>query len=437
MGNETLPKVLAVSLSTWRSDSGIHTQTDLFKFWDPERLAQIYTKSDLPDTPVCHTFFQISENAIIRSVLTRKPVGRRVENGAHADERTQRAAEAERELYEKAHRKKSWLMTLLREAVWAFGKWKTKALLSFIDDFSPDVFFMPVYPVIYMGWLQLYILKKYPKPYVCYLADDNYSYMACGKNPLAYIHRFFLRGVVRKLSTGCREMFTITKTEAQDTDRLFSTQSVVLTKGIDYSGLSFSEKEVSEPIKMVYTGKLVIGRASSLVLISEALAAINADKLRVTLDIYSPDVLDGATMKKLNDNGCTFKGVVPREQIAAIQESADITVFVESLEKRYINAARLSFSTKLTDYFSSGKCILAIGDAHIAPIAYLRENDAAIIAESAGEIKSQLMRLVNDPALIRAYGRKAFECGKRNHDESKVKETFISTIRRAASPSGE
>lgn len=430
--NGLLPRVLAVSLSTWRSDSGIHTQTDLFKFWAPNRLAQIYTKSDLPDTPVCRRFFQISENAVIKSVLTRKKVGKEVENGAKTKADEAKAVDEERALYERAHRKKSWLMTLLREAVWFLGNWKTKELLSFIDGFSPDVYFLPVYPVVYMGWIQLFILKKRPKPYVCYLADDNYSYMACGKNPLAYIHRFFLRGVVRKLSEGCNEMFTITRTEAQDTDRLFGTHSVVLTKGIDYEGVSFSEREVSEPIRMIYTGKLVIGRASSLVLISDALAEINADRSRMTLDIYSPDIMDRATMERLNSNGCSFKGAVPKERVAKIQESADVAVFAESLEKRYRNAARLSFSTKLTDYFRSGRCIFAIGAPEIAPIEYLRENDAAIIASSAKEVKEQLLRLADDPALIKAYGRKAFECGKRNHDEPVVRETFISTIRKAA-----
>ncbi len=80
MSEQRLPKVLAISLSTWRKDSGIHTQTDLFKFWESEQVAQIYLKSDLPNTPVCTRFFQIAENAIIKSVINRKPVGREVQN---------------------------------------------------------------------------------------------------------------------------------------------------------------------------------------------------------------------------------------------------------------------------------------------------------------------------------------------------------------------
>ncbi len=429
MEEEKLPKVLAISLSTWRKDSGIHTQTDLFKFWDPERLAQIYTKSDLPNTPVCNRFFQISENAVIHSVLNRKPVGKRVENGGDADSR---AVQQEQKLYAKAHKKKSWFFTLVRELVWDLGCWKTKELERFVQDFDADVYFVPIYPVVYMGKIQLYLLKKFPKPYVCYLADDNYSYMVCGKNLFAYIHRFFLRRVVKKLAVNCNEMFTITRTEAEDTDNQFGTHSVVLTKGIDYTNLKFEEKIPVNPIRMVYTGNLLIGRASSLVAISKALKEINKDGPVAKLDIYSPTVLDDETMKYLNSNGCHYCSAVPKDEVKDIQKNADVVVFVESLEPKHRYAARLSFSTKLTDYFASGKCIFAIGDEHIAPIEYLAENDAAVIATDYKHIEQQLRLLLNSPDKIVEYGRKAFECGRRNHEKSVVKKKFIDTISRAA-----
>lgn len=424
-----LPKVLAISLSTWRSDSGIHTQTDLFKFWDADKVAQIYTKSDLPSTPVCNKFFQISENAIIHSVLNRKPVGREVKNGGIPDKK---AVAAEQQLYAKAHKKKSWVMTVAREIVWSLGKWKTSALTQFVQEFDADVYFVPIYPVVYTAKIQQYILKEIPKPYVCYLADDNYSYMACGKNPFAYIHRFFLRKVVKQLAENCDEMFTITKTEATDTDNLFGTHSVVLTKGIDYSKLQFKDIHPSTPIKMVYTGNLLIGRAASLVAISKALKEINKNSIVATLDIYSPTILDDKTMQYLNSNGCHYRGSVSKNEVAKIQQEADIVVFVESLEAEYRYAARLSFSTKLTDYFASGKCIFAIGDEHIAPVEYLKENDAAVIATDYSEVEAKLRELLDTPERISEYGHKAFECGKRNHEESVIKRTFVETICKAA-----
>ena len=431
MEEKKLPKIVSISLSTWRKDSGIHTQTDLFKFWDKDRLAQIYTKSDYPNTLVCDKFFRISENQIIKSVYKRKPVGERVENKTELSDADKKAEQEEKKRYEKAHKKKSWFMTLMRELVWSLGKWKTKALDSFIEEESPDVYFVPIYPVVYMGKLQLHILKKHPRPYVCYLADDNYSYVPCGKNIFARIHRFFLRRVVKKLAKNCNQMFTITQAEAEDTDKLFGTKSVVLTKGIDYSCLTYQEKPICSPLKMVYTGNLIIGRDSSLVEISKAMANINKDGEKISLDIYSPNVLDDKTMRMLNSNGCRFMGRVDKEEVQKIQENADVVVFVESLEKKYRLTARLSFSTKLTDYFRSGKCIFAVGDKRIAPIQYLRDNDCAVIATEYNEIEEKLRLLLDNQSLVQSYGRQAFETGRRNHDEEKVKKVFIETFIKA------
>ena len=90
-------------------------------------------------------------------------------------------------------------------------------------------------------------------------------------------------------------------------------------------------------------------------------------------------------------------------------------VFVESLEKKYRYTARLSFSTKITDYLKSGKCIFAIGDKDIAPIDYFKRFDSAITATSYEEISEKLKTLIKNQDLIFEYGKKAFECGKQNH----------------------
>lgn len=426
-----LPKILSISLSTWRNDSNSHTQTDLFKFWQPDRVAQIYTKSTLPDTAVCNSFFQISENAVMKSIFNRKPAGRRVMTGGVADADMKKAVAQEQRIYAAGHKKRSELLVFVREVIWALGKWKTKELEQFIENEQPDVYFVPIYPVVYMGMIQSYILKKYPKPYVCYLADDNYSYQNC-HGLISHLHRFWLRKYVKKLAENCTEMFTITKTEAKDTDELFGTHSIVLTKGIDYSNLSYTPIVASKPIHMVYTGNLLIGRDSSLVAISKALANINRDGEKIVLDIYSPTELPDETMTLLNSNGCHHHGNVSREKVIEIQNAADVVIFVESLEEKHRYAARLSFSTKLTDYFKSGKCIFAIGDEAIAPIEYLTENDAAIISTKYENIEINLKKMIDHPEILDTYGKKAFECGKKNHDESIIKERFVSTFMIAA-----
>lgn len=88
----------------------------------------------------------------------------------------------------------------------------------------------------------------------------------------------------------------------------------------------------------------------------------------------------------------------------------------------------MSFSTKLVDYFAAGKCIFAIGDKNIAPILYLKENDAAIIASTKEEIFKQLNNISSDANLIRNYSKKSYNCGKLNHDKNDIDNRFVQTM---------
>ena len=74
-----LPKVLVVGINAWREDGTAHTLMDIFRCWDPEKVALVYSRADLPNTDVCKHFFQISESEVMKSVV--KPwmkVGREV-----------------------------------------------------------------------------------------------------------------------------------------------------------------------------------------------------------------------------------------------------------------------------------------------------------------------------------------------------------------------
>lgn len=95
-----------------------------------------------------------------------------------------------------------------------------------------------------------------------------------------------------------------------------------------------------------------------------------------------------------------FVGVSGEMRILKVQKDADVVVFAEALEGKEANVAKLSFSTKITDYLSSGKCILAIGKEYIAPIDYFNRYDAAIIAHSEDEIYEAVIKLINDPGLV-------------------------------------
>lgn len=423
---EELPKVLLIGISPWNKHEGTDTLQSIFSCWQKDKIAQIYTRSGNPCSDVCDIFYKISENRLIKSVLNRKPIGEKVSNNSSNLDNKDFKVESER--YNKAHKKKSWFMSFVRELVWLLGNWRTKKLSEFLDDVNPDVLFVPIYPVIYMARLQEYIIKKTKKPYVCYLADDNYTYKSCGKNPLELLYRFFLRKHVRKLAKNCKQMYTITQIEGDETDKLFGTKSIVLAKSINFENYVFKEKIINEPISIVYTGNLLIGRDKTIRDVADAIRNVNKDGQKLVFHIYSHTPPKKKVLNQIISDDVIFHGKVDKENIRLIQNEADILLFVESLEKKNRYKARMSFSTKLVDYFSAGKCIFAIGDKDIAPIMYLKENDAAIVANNSKEIIAQLKLISEDVNLIRTYSKKSYECGRRNHNKVDVDKAFIETM---------
>ena len=423
--DQQLPKVLAVCINAWRTDATAHTLMNIFSCWKPERLSMLYTRSDMPYTNVCDRFFQISENDVLRSVF--KPwvkTGREVYN---TEKMSSSEVAKEHARYAKAHKRHSMFLSLCRETVWWLGHWKSKEMRNFIDEVNPDLIFVPVYPVVYMGWIQRYVIRRTNKPFVCYMADDNYSYSSC-KGILSYFHRFLLRQQVRWLSTHCKEMFVIVDKEKEETDRLFNTNSVILTKGIDFRTKPFSKKTVNAPIKFVYTGSLIIGRSSTLASLADAINSININGIKATLDIYSADQVEPSLEARLNKGGSKLRGFIPRDKVNEVQREADVVVFAEALHGKDANIARLSFSTKITDYLSNGKCVLAIGKQSIAPIDYFVRNDSALVASTEGEIYSQVQRIIDSPDLITEYAEKAYMCAKKNHDKEMMDRRFVDTM---------
>lgn len=423
-----LLRVLCVGISSWRKDATAHTLENIFSCWDPQKLSLIYTRAGNPDSSVASRFFQISEQELLSNITKPwKAIGQEVYNSSEVS----KASKKEQEMYSKAHKRHSYLKTLCREILWLLGRWRTKSMKDFIKDFNPDIIFCPIYPTIYMGLVQRFVIKVSQKPFVCYLADDNYSYCSC-KGVLSYIHRFLLRQQVKWLATHCSEMFVIVNKEKEETDSLFKTNSVILTKGVDFKSKIFVQKSVNNPIKFVYTGRLIIGRSSTLASLADAINSINVDGIKATLDIYSADQVEPALEARLNNGASRLCGFIPREKVNEVQRDADVVVFAEALHGKEANIARLSFSTKITDYLSNGKCVLAIGRETIAPIDYFVRNDSALVASTEDEIYNQVKRIVDSPEIVAEYAKKAYSCAKKNHDKELMDNRFINTMIRAA-----
>jgi len=427
---ESQPKVLIVSRDVW-NDSAASTLTNLFEDYDSNKLSYVYIETKIPHTRCCHRFFQISEFSLVHKLFkwrtktgcTITSDGNRV---AVLSEEKIAAQEAATMQFVREHR--SFWFTFLREILWAFNGWKSKELKQFILDENPDVVWVAGSPLLLMNRLSRYVVKIASKPYCVFEMDDVYPEQLYCWNPFRYLYRVMLRHNVKNLIKGASQLFVISPKMKREYDALFGTDSIILTKGIDFSSITYPSIKVHTPVQMVYMGQIIYDRLSSLELIGRALDEINKDGQRIVLNIYTRNPIEDRQKAQIvRCNNVVFHNPVPYADVNKVICQNDVVVFAESLRDQYKNVARLSFSTKITDYLASGKCIFAVGPSDCAPIEYFKENDSAIVACDYNEIKRELYGILK-PGKIETYSHKAFTCGKKHHDKSIINATLYGRL---------
>ncbi len=420
--NILLPRVLIVGREVW-DDKTASTLSNLFEDYNPDKLAYMYIETKMPYSKGCHRFFQISEFALVHKLYKwRTKTGLDFDindpNAQIPNDDKVASQEAATMQFVRGHR--SFWFTFAREVLWAFNGWKTKELRKFIHDFNPDFIFITGSPLILMNRLSRYVTKIAGKPYCVYEMDEVYPTKRFGWNPFECLYRSWLRRNVAKLIKGSSQLYVISPKMKREYDKLFDTNSLLLTKGVDFSDLTYQPIQKHEPVQMVYMGQVIYDRISSLELIGKALDEINEGTHKIALNIYTSNPIEAERKSRIVKNGSVvFHEPVPYSGVQHVMAQNDVVVFVESLRKEYKHVARLSFSTKITDYLASGKCIFAVGPSDSAPIEYFVENDSAIVASDYDGIKKKLQDLLL-PDMVESYSLKAFNCGKKNHDKTNM-----------------
>lgn len=419
----SLPKVLIISRGVWDDTKGTSsTLSNLFEDYDSDKLAHLYIETQMPNTKCCHWFYQISEYSLVHKlyqwwIKTGHTFDTREHELAIIDYKIA-AKEASTMQYVREHR--SIWFSFAREILWAFNGWKTSELRQFVLDFDPDVIWLDGSPLPLMNRLYDYVLKIAKKPAVIFMQDDVYTYESCGGKLMERIYRYYLRKVVLRVVRQCRDMFVASPKMKQEYDKIFGFNSTFIAKSNKIEDIKCGVDYVHEPVRMVYLGQVIYGRIYSLISIAEAMKKINADKVRLQLYIYTNNNISDELKEKLLINDSVFlMPPVPYQEVSSVIAQNDVVAFVESFEPSLCKVARLSFSTKICDYLASGKCVFAAGPNNIAPIEYLRNENAAIVATNKEEIEAQLLSLT-DQYLVKKYAKNAYQCAIKNHIRSKM-----------------
>lgn len=423
-------KILILSNTSWRNDNSFgNSFSNIFGGIDNIEIANIFCRYGEPNNSIVSRYFQITEKSLITNLVDKRvPSGKEV----FINKNSAVKLNSEEKMFVN-HIRKIRLQAYywVRDFIWLIGRWKSRELKEFVDDYNPDIIFQPLYYSLYLNDIALFLNNYTKVPMVCYVSDDNYTLHQFSLSPLYWVDRFMKRIKIKKVIEHCEYMYVISDIQKREYEKCFKKECRVLTKGADFLNRPPLKEKINIPMKFVYTGNIGGNRWKSLALIGKALEKINNSDVKAQLYIYSMTPITGKMQTALNiASSAFFMGGVSQEKIKKIQREADVLVHVEPLDLSGRLAVHQSFSTKIVDYFHAARCIFAVGTADTASINYLIKNDAAIVAITENQILDRLNEIINHLGIVNEYAEKSWDCGKRNHQIGKIQDELFNDLKR-------
>lgn len=419
--------ILVISNTPWSDNNSFgNSFSNIFKGIPDINFANVYCRAGEPNNQFPMVFFQITEKSLMKNLFHREyPSGSMV-----LPSNKKQIEEKEILGFEQARKMRWQVMFWGRNLIWKIGRWKSDELKMFLSDFKPDIIFQPIYSKSYINDIVLYAKDFVGCPMIGYISDDNYTLKQFRFSPLYWIDRLFSRRKVKLVVEKCEILYVISKIQKEEYEKIFTPVCKILTKCADFSKQAPNWNLPGKTVDFIFAGNIGAGRWRSLGLISRAIEKLRGDGYGVELNIYTSTPMTKKIRSALEYNGTFIHDPIPYQQIIERQKKADVVIHVEGLSKKSQMEVHQSFSTKLVDYFMLGKCIVAVGTEYEASIQHLKENDAAVVIEAAKDVLPQLKELLDDPEKILLYGQKAYNCGKKHHDQASIKNMVMTDIRK-------
>jgi len=419
-------KVLIFTRSPWDDSNSVgNTMTNIWAGWSKNEIANIYFREAKPNTDVCYRYFSISEQDLLKKLFKfNYNVGKYFEwtVGKQKSPKETRSEFYETILYNIFRKKSNFIFDRIRELLWKFGGWKSESLNHFLEVFKPEIVFSPAFYTCYTYDVLWFIKKKTNAKIVLFHADD---YITHNRYAGSFLNKISDRINSRFISESARKAdlnYCISPKQQLEYAKLLNLDIKLLYKGAEFVTMPFYHRSNSlKPLNIVYIGSTLYGRWKTLAMIALAIKEINEVEEFFKLKIFSQYNPSRRASKAMIVLGASeFYGKIPASEVGKQYEQADIVLHVESFDKHEKFKTRLSFSTKLVDCFHSARCLIAVGWEEAASIEYLKQNNAALIANNPEDVKRILQGIKDNPSLLEEYSQKAWEFGKLHHNIEQI-----------------
>lgn len=290
-------------------------------------------------------------------------------------------------------------------------------IIAALDDFKPDYIYTLSGSIISLK-TATYFAKRYDIKIVPHFMD-NWIDTLYKDSKLQFLCRKKLLKLVENMYKYVDNGLVISEKMAREYTQRFKKNHYPLMHTIE-KHIDFNDKDIVEKnhYKIVYAGGLHLNRWSTVLKICNVLDCINENtNLSFSLDIYT-SAENRNLYEYLFDNTCAmFHDFVQPEQLLEIYYNSDYLLHIESFDQNVQEFIRLSLSTKIPEYMSTGKNIILCAPKDTAVFQYIDNNKVGFAFDS-GEVNwKQFLNTIIDIDKRKEYSKNAIKLAKEKHSE--------------------
>lgn len=384
-------RILIISRTPWNNSNSFgNTFTNLFWGMEGVEIYNICCQLGSIKNDVVKDTLQLSETYLLKS-LRKANVGKK-------ESKPSIEASSVEQMQELGKKKRSVWMFFARDMIWKYTSYRWKKLIGdFIVKVNPDIIYLPIYASLYMCYIDSFVIKELNKPVIGHISDDVYGYSVdASRLSLAHYYRYKLRKKIRSIIRRCSYLEVFAENMKEEYEKEFGKNCYLIGKGV-------WPEQVMKPrldgwrdeIHFVYTGGIGGERFNMLMALAKSLEQQKHEK-KCYLDIYSATPLTGNNKEMMsNYESIVFHGAISGEEVKRVQQKADCLVHVEGFTHKAVFDARMSFSTKIVDYLTTGNVLFAIGSNEINSIQLLKNKKMAVVVDKIEELDDTISNMID------------------------------------------
>lgn len=389
--------------------------------YDAKELSQLFFSEMMPDLEFCQCYFRLTDRDVIRNTFLPWRNSFSMDFSA--------GIEKEKPQKIRLQRVKRFVQNVpfVRDFLWFMGRWKISPLFDWVEHNKPEVIFYVGGNCGFSHIVARKLAKKYNVPLVVYFTDDYLIYPIC-RNWFDVVQRVRMKRFYQKTVRYACMCFAIGEKMAETYAEYFKKPFYSIMNMAPINEMPLIRHE---GIVIAYFGGLHLGRWKAILKLGEILQHLQKRiKCEIVFNVYAKECPENI-VSLFEKQHIVYKGFVGSGQLQGEFAKSDILLHVESSDEYYRSLTRLSVSTKIPEYLSTGRCVLGFGPKEVASMQLLSENGIGFVLSDElpnGEIEQALFQLLTSKELRENLSQRALDYAKAKFNPEMVRADFMEKI---------